>query len=287
MLAHLKITNFDVWTKWVHRTECWFEDKPESTNGDSFTPCCQQNGSAVQNVVSMIDPNQQIVTLKTRETTNCTVGFIHTHQQVCWSTLWVNHSDCSFWAHFNKWGHPESTKGVAPTVSPKTCNLLPIHKCHTKACKLLQFTSVRKTCKMLTTHNLPVPRLCKLLQFFAFHSQVPNNGLQTALIHKCQEPCTVPVNLQYALPCYAAPCYAAPCYASPCYAAPCYPAPCYAAPCYDASCYTAPCHATPCHLKRYFSHVLHRNSLMPCCVTLTNAARNLHSLLPKPYNGSI
>lgn len=170
---------------------------------------------------------------------------------------------------------------------PKTCNLLPIHKCHTKACKLLQFTSVRKTCKMLTTHNLPVPRLCKLLQFFAFHSQVPNNGLQTALIHKCQEPCTVPVNLQYALPCYAAPCYAAPCYASPCYAAPCYPAPCYAAQCYDASCYTAPCHATPCHLKRYFSHVLHRNSLMPCCVTLTNAARNLHSLLPKPYNGSI
>ena len=90
---------------------------------------------------------------------------------------------------------------------PKTCNLLPIHKCHTKACKLLQFTSVRKTCKMLTTHNLPVPRFCKLLQFFAFHSQVPNNGLQTALIHKCQEPCTVPVNLQYALPCYAAPCY--------------------------------------------------------------------------------
>ena len=61
-----------------------YEDKSESTDGDSVTPCCQRNGSAVQNVDSRIDPNQQIVTLKTRETTNCMVEFLHTHQQVCW-----------------------------------------------------------------------------------------------------------------------------------------------------------------------------------------------------------
>ena len=94
--TNICITKFVVSTKWVHRTKCWFEFKPESTNGDSVTPCCQRNGSAVQNVDSRIDPNQQIVTLKTRETTNFTVEFLHTHQQVCWSTIWVNQPDCSF-----------------------------------------------------------------------------------------------------------------------------------------------------------------------------------------------
>ena len=54
------MTDIIVSTKWVHCTECWFEDKPESTNGDSVTSCCQQNGSAVQNVDSRIDQNQQI-----------------------------------------------------------------------------------------------------------------------------------------------------------------------------------------------------------------------------------
>ena len=49
-------------TKRAHHTEFRFEDKSESTNGDCVTPCCQQNGSAVQNVDLRIDPNQQIVT---------------------------------------------------------------------------------------------------------------------------------------------------------------------------------------------------------------------------------
>ena len=35
---------------------------------------CQQNGSAVQNVVSVVDPLQQIMTLKIGETTNYTAG---------------------------------------------------------------------------------------------------------------------------------------------------------------------------------------------------------------------
>ena len=38
--------------------------------------------TVVQNGDSRIDPNQQIVSPKTRETTNYTVGFLHTHQQV-------------------------------------------------------------------------------------------------------------------------------------------------------------------------------------------------------------
>ena len=45
------------------------------------------------------------------------VGILPTQQQVCWSTKWVKRPDCSFWAHINKLCHPESTKGVAPTVS--------------------------------------------------------------------------------------------------------------------------------------------------------------------------
>ena len=73
--------------------------------------------TVVQNGDSRIDPNQQIVSPKTRETTNYTVGYLLTHQQVCWSTRWVQQPDCSFCAHFNKWCCPESTKCGAPTVS--------------------------------------------------------------------------------------------------------------------------------------------------------------------------
>ena len=72
-----------------------------------------------QNVDSRMDPNRQIVSPKTRETTNYTVGYLLTHQQVCWSTRWVQQPDCSFCAHFNKWCCPESTKCGAPTASVK------------------------------------------------------------------------------------------------------------------------------------------------------------------------
>ena len=77
------MTDLVLSTKWVNRIECSFADRPDSTNGDSVLPYCQQNGSAVQNVVSVIDPLQQIMTLKIGETTNYTVGCLHTHQQVC------------------------------------------------------------------------------------------------------------------------------------------------------------------------------------------------------------
>ena len=68
------MTDLVLSTKWVNRIECSFADRPDSTNGDSVLPYCQQNGSAVQNVVSVIDPLQQIMTLKIGETTNYTAG---------------------------------------------------------------------------------------------------------------------------------------------------------------------------------------------------------------------
>ena len=68
------MTDLVLSTKWVNRIECSFADRPDSTNGDSVLPYCQQNGLAVQNVVSVIDPLQQIMTLKIGETTNYTAG---------------------------------------------------------------------------------------------------------------------------------------------------------------------------------------------------------------------
>ncbi len=83
-----------------------------------------------QNVDSRMDPNRQIVSPKTRETTNYTVGYLLTHQQVCWSTRWVQQPDCSFCAHFNKWCCPESTKFGAPTVSDVPIRQRPNQRCY-------------------------------------------------------------------------------------------------------------------------------------------------------------
>ena len=73
-MVYCIMTDLVLSTKWVNRIECSFADRPDSTNGDSVLPYCQQNGSAVQNVVSVIDPLQQIMTLKIGETTNYTAG---------------------------------------------------------------------------------------------------------------------------------------------------------------------------------------------------------------------
>ena len=109
----------------VNNNICWFCTVEQ--NVDSRMDPNQQIGvvnnnicwfcTVEQNVDSRMDPNQQIVSPKTRETTNYTVGYLLTHQQVCWSTRWVQQPDCSFCAHFNKWCCPESTKFGAPTVS--------------------------------------------------------------------------------------------------------------------------------------------------------------------------
>ena len=109
----------------VNNNICWFCTVEQ--NVDSRMDPNQQIGvvnnnicwfcTVEQNVDSRMDPNRQIVSPKTRETTNYTVGYLLTHQQVCWSTRWVQQPDCSFCAHFNKWCCPESTKCGAPTVS--------------------------------------------------------------------------------------------------------------------------------------------------------------------------
>ena len=78
----------------VHHTEFSFADKSESTNGDCATPCCQRNGSAVQNVDSRIDPNQQNVTLQTRETRPSKMEIYH---------HWIMIVHMAKWKDLTKW----------------------------------------------------------------------------------------------------------------------------------------------------------------------------------------
>ena len=77
----------------------------------------QQNWSIVQIVDSLLDPNQQSVSLKIGETTKCTLGFfLHNNKfvdQQSGSNVQIvvsgpTSTNCVI---------PESTKGVAPTVS--------------------------------------------------------------------------------------------------------------------------------------------------------------------------
>ena len=82
-----------------------------------------------------------------------------------------------------------------------------------------------------------------------------------------------------------------------------------AVPCHAKPCHATSCNATPCHvplvallswllgqyhwykslmdLKRYISYVLHQNLWCYVAFLLTNAAQNLHSLLPTPHYNSI
>ena len=55
-------------------------------------------------------PNQQKGSLRRTETTNLTVTEHHPHQQICWSTKWVDHQDCCFWPPFTFLVSPTGTK---------------------------------------------------------------------------------------------------------------------------------------------------------------------------------
>ena len=55
-------------------------------------------------------PNQQKGSSRRTETTNLTVTEHHPHQQICWSTKWVDHQDCSFWPPFTFLVSPTGTK---------------------------------------------------------------------------------------------------------------------------------------------------------------------------------
>ena len=60
-------------------------------------------------------PHLQMVSLRRTETTKCAVTEHHPHQQMCWSTKWVDRPDCSFWPHFTFLVAPTSTKwGTGP-----------------------------------------------------------------------------------------------------------------------------------------------------------------------------
>ena len=61
-------------------------------------------------------PYQQILSSKGTETTNGTTSQHHPYQQICWSTRWVDRSDCSFWPPFDISCHPETTKWVAHPI---------------------------------------------------------------------------------------------------------------------------------------------------------------------------
>ena len=165
------------------------------------------------------------------------------------------------------------------------------HRCRIKACKLLQFPLARKTCEMLSTHHLLAnclkslsARNCKLLQFFRFPPMLCCVVLCCAMLC-CVILCCV--MLYYTMPCYALPRNIMPRYIMR----------------HDS------CHATPCHvhlscltnlafltakpisylmnLRRYISYVLHRNLWCHVAFILTNAAQDLHSLLPTPPYDSI
>ena len=55
-------------------------------------------------------PNQQKGSLGRTETTNLTVTEHHPHQQICWSTKWVDRQDCCFWPPFTFLVSPTGTK---------------------------------------------------------------------------------------------------------------------------------------------------------------------------------
>ena len=61
-------------------------------------------------------PYQQMESSNWTETTNGTTTQHHAHQQMCWSTRWVNHPDCSFWPHFTFLVTPKATKWVARPI---------------------------------------------------------------------------------------------------------------------------------------------------------------------------
>ena len=135
-----------------------------------------------------------------------------------------------------------------------------------------------------------------------FHFTIANKSLQTA--SNSQEPihcAQVPVNLQHALPWYAASCYAAICYAASCYTVPCHAMLNHATQ-HHATLHPAMCplvalpswllgqyhwYKSLMDLKRYISYVLHQNLWCYVAFLLTNAAQNLHSLLPTPHYNSI
>ena len=164
--------------------------------------------------------------------------------------------------------HTKAWKLLQFTSARKTCthNCLQTastHRCRIKACKLLQFPLARKTCEMLSTHHLLAnclkslsARNCKLLQFFRFPPMLCCVVLCCAMLC-CVILCCV--MLYYTMPCYALPRNIMPRYIMR----------------HDS------CHATPCHvhlscltnlafltakpisylmnLRRYISYVLHLN----------------------------
>ena len=91
-------------------TECWFWRPSISCSS------INRMGRLHRVLILKACPYQQILSSKGTETTNGTASQHHPYQQICWSTRWVDRSDCSFWPPFDISCHPETTKWVAHPI---------------------------------------------------------------------------------------------------------------------------------------------------------------------------
>ena len=95
-------------------TECWFWRHRmlflKAYPLCMFIKCTNKMGRLRRMLILKTSPHQQMVSLRWTEATNCTVTEHHPHQQMCWSTKWVGHPDCSFWHPFTFLVTPTSTK---------------------------------------------------------------------------------------------------------------------------------------------------------------------------------
>ena len=90
---------------WRHRT-LFLKAYPSCM----FIKCTNKMGRLRRMLILKKSPDQQMVSIGRPETTNWTVTEHHPHQQMCWSTKWVGHPDCSFWHPFTFLVTPTSTK---------------------------------------------------------------------------------------------------------------------------------------------------------------------------------
>ena len=104
-------------------TECWFWRHRmlflKAYPLCMFIKCTNKMGRLRRMLILKTSPDQQMVSIRRPETTNCTVTEHHPHQQMCWSTKWVGHPDCSFWHPFTFLVTPTSTKwATGPICCP-------------------------------------------------------------------------------------------------------------------------------------------------------------------------
>ena len=84
-----------------------------------FIKCTNKMGLLRRMLILKRSPDQQMVSIRRPETTNCTVTEHHPHQQMCWSTKWVGRPDCSFCYPFTFLVTPTSTKWATGPICLK------------------------------------------------------------------------------------------------------------------------------------------------------------------------